>query len=335
MADVLNNKILTVTVAAYNAEEYLREVLDSFVGLRNMDMLEVFVVDDGGKDSSLDIAKEYEARFPGIYHAVHKENGGWGSTVNYSMRHASGKYFKILDGDDYYDKENTADLIDYLAKCDSDIVITPYATFEDGSYRVLNVITPDSAYEEGKVYKLTEADKPFPLAMHSFTVKTRLLQDNDVQLKERCLYRDMEFTCKALTYGETIMFFNRPIYYYRLGREGQSVSKSSYIKHIDEHADIVYDILSASRLPQNLNKRNLIYRLASEACTHQYNIYFYTSKTPEVKRKLIEYDNKIKAYPTFYKGLNIPVYIKALTKTGCMGYKPVMSLLYVKRKALG
>ena len=101
-----NEKILTISVAAYNVEEYIRQTLDSLTDERVIGNLEIFVVDDGGKDSTLDIAKEYANIYPESVFPIHKENGGYGSTVNYSLAHAHGKYFKLLDGDDWFDTEN-------------------------------------------------------------------------------------------------------------------------------------------------------------------------------------------------------------------------------------
>ena len=86
-------KILTISIAAYNVGDYIKNTLDSLVVPEVMDKLEVFIVDDGGTDETLKIAKEYEEKYPETFHAVHKENGGYGSTVNYSIAHATGKYF--------------------------------------------------------------------------------------------------------------------------------------------------------------------------------------------------------------------------------------------------
>ena len=85
------NKVLTVSVAAYQVEKYLTENLESMVLSEVMDQLEVFIIDDGGKDASLEIARSYERRFPNTFHAVHKENGGYGTTVNWSIQNATGK----------------------------------------------------------------------------------------------------------------------------------------------------------------------------------------------------------------------------------------------------
>ena len=67
-------KILTISVAAYNVEKFLRQTLGSLTDPRYVDKLEVFVVDDGGRDGSLEIARDFERQYPQTFHAVHKEN---------------------------------------------------------------------------------------------------------------------------------------------------------------------------------------------------------------------------------------------------------------------
>ena len=88
-------KLLTISVAAYNVEDYLDQALESLADPAYVNRLEVFVVDDGGSDQSLLIAKSYEEKYPDTFHAIHKENGGYGSTVNYSIAHATGELKQI------------------------------------------------------------------------------------------------------------------------------------------------------------------------------------------------------------------------------------------------
>ena len=51
------SKVLTISVAAYNVEPYIKENLDSIVASTAKDDIEVFVVDDGGKDGTYELAK--------------------------------------------------------------------------------------------------------------------------------------------------------------------------------------------------------------------------------------------------------------------------------------
>ena len=56
------SKILTVAIPSYNVEKFLKTTLDSFLCEESaMEKNEVIVVDDGSKDSTAAIGKEYEA----------------------------------------------------------------------------------------------------------------------------------------------------------------------------------------------------------------------------------------------------------------------------------
>ena len=329
---MVDNKLLTVSVAAYNAEKYLKEVLDSFVGLQQIEDIEVFVIDDGGTDTSLEIAKNYQEKFPGVFYAVHKENGGWGSTVNYSIQHANGKYFRILDGDDYYDTTELSNFIEYLKECEAEIIISSFTSFNEDNNKVLETFSPDSTYKKGIQYNIEDVKEKFPLSMHAFTVSTALLKNNNICLKEHCPYRDMEFTAKVISLATTIQFFDSSIYYYRLGREGQSVSKESYLKHIDEHADIVCTILDISKSVESENKKRILYELANGACVQQYIIYFYSNTSGNIKNKLTIFDAAVSKYPEFCKGLKLPRHIELSRKHKFKDYNIIMGLLNIKRK---
>ena len=133
-------KILTVSIAAYNVEKYIDQTLKSLVVPEIMDKLEVLVIDDGGKDSTVDIVERYVDQYPDTFKLIRKENGGWGSTVNCGLKNATGKYFKLLDGDDYFSE--LARFIDVLQQTDADLVYTPYVIFyENGDYKICDKLT--------------------------------------------------------------------------------------------------------------------------------------------------------------------------------------------------
>ena len=67
--------------------------------------MEIILVDDGSTDGTARIADEYEVAFPDIVRVVHKKNGGHGSGVNKGLELARGIYFKVVDSDDWLDRE--------------------------------------------------------------------------------------------------------------------------------------------------------------------------------------------------------------------------------------
>ena len=98
-------KLLTVSIASYNVEAFLRKTLDSCIVPELMDELEVLIVNDGSKDSTPEIAREYEAAYPETFRLIDTNIGGYGSTVNLSMQEARGTFYKLLDGDYWFDPE--------------------------------------------------------------------------------------------------------------------------------------------------------------------------------------------------------------------------------------
>ena len=100
-----NEKVLTISIAAYNVEKYLDNTLNSLI-CNKMDKLEVIIQNDGSKDSTCEVAKKYVEKYPNVFILNDKKNGGYGSTINASLKMAKGKYFKQLDGDDWFDTSN-------------------------------------------------------------------------------------------------------------------------------------------------------------------------------------------------------------------------------------
>ena len=119
-------KILTITVPAYNVERFLDQTLASFADERVLDLLEVLIVDDGSKDHTAEITKRYEEKYPQTFRLISKENGGHGSTINRGIREAAGRYFKVVDGDDWVDTDGLCELVRRLRTCSTDYVFTNY-----------------------------------------------------------------------------------------------------------------------------------------------------------------------------------------------------------------
>lgn len=117
---------MTFSIAAYNVEKYLDKLLKTIICVPNNEMVEVLVVNDGSKDSTAQIAKEYEKNYAGVVRLIDKENGGHGSTINRGIKEAKGKYFKAIDGDDWVDSEALEKLLNDLTQIDSDLVLMDY-----------------------------------------------------------------------------------------------------------------------------------------------------------------------------------------------------------------
>ena len=90
-------KLLTVSIAAYHVEDYLRETLDSFLIPEVTDQLEVLIVNDGSGEGVNEIAREYQTNYPDVFRLIDKENGGPSSARNAGLDIAQGEYVFFFD----------------------------------------------------------------------------------------------------------------------------------------------------------------------------------------------------------------------------------------------
>ena len=187
-------KLLTVSIAAYHVEDYLRETLDSFLIPEVTDQLEVLIVNDGSGEGVNEIAREYEANYPDVFRLIDKENGGHGSTVNRGIEEAAGKYFKTVDGDDYVSAEGLKELLSYLQTAEADLVVNDYHSFNDASGEMVSEMHHEFPGKEyRKIYAFEEVCGKVYINMHAATYRTELLKKMGKRLDEHCFYVDAEY----------------------------------------------------------------------------------------------------------------------------------------------
>lgn len=112
---------ISVIIPVYNVENYLRECLTSVIH-QTLDDIEIICVNDGSTDNSLRILKEYEDLDNRIT-LIHKSNKGLGSTRNFGMKYAKGKYLFFFDSDDYLELNALEELYNYAEENSLDFLI--------------------------------------------------------------------------------------------------------------------------------------------------------------------------------------------------------------------
>ncbi len=107
-------KTLSVIIPCYNELSTIRNIISkvSEVKIENW-QIEIIIVDDGSKDGTREILKEYEKNLKIVYH---EKNMGKGSAVQTGLAHASGEYILIQDADLEYNPSEIPSLIIALEK---------------------------------------------------------------------------------------------------------------------------------------------------------------------------------------------------------------------------
>ena len=289
------NKVLTITVPSYNAENYLLETIPTMLSVSNPEKLEIIIVNDGSKDNTLAVAQQLKENYPETIVIVDQENGGHGSTINSGIKIATGKYFKVVDADDWIESKNLSELIYYLEKCNDDEVISPFVKiYTDKNTEEIYSYKPklnQKTYQyDDFLSEINELPK-----MHAICIKTEILQENNIQIDENCFYVDLEYNVFPMPYIKTISYFELPIYRYRLGSPTQSVSISSYIKNIKMHEKVLFALIHFYNSYQSISKvqKNLLEDLISRVVTTQANIFLAREDVNQAKKEFIDFEKKL------------------------------------------
>ena len=303
------NKLLSISVAAYNVQDFLEHGVKTILDSKYADKVEIIIVNDGSKDKTRNIGESLEKLTTKngrhIVKFIDKENGGHGSTINSGIENATGKYFKLMDADDYYDTDEFDKLIEVLEGEDSDIVLTNYV--EDlVSENKLNVkrlyknLVPKHQYIlDDLCYEGYGFNEWGPLLSTS-TFKTEMLKKADFKISEHCFYVDMELNSVAFMAAKTLTFYPLYLYRYYLGRAEQSVSAQSFIKNYKNHEHVLLRVLSEiyDRIPEDDPKKGYIRKniILQMAKTH----YYITTELMGDRKAFMNVDSVLKKYPEIY-----------------------------------
>ena len=258
------NPVLTVGVPAYNVEAYIEKTLFSVLNQRNAGKLEVLVINDGSTDKTSEIVKEYIKLSGGIVRLIEKENGGHGSGINRAVKEARGKYFRLVDGDDWVDSENLAKLVDIMETSEADIILTT-ASYDYVEKALFDDIISYDNLKEGITYNfddLTYENYGFegygPL-LTTGNYKTEPLKDAGFTLSEKKPYVDMEYNAFSLKKIKTLVYYDLNIYRYLIGREGQTISRDFWRTKYQDHEYIIFNILEKVYGSSDFSERKLSY----------------------------------------------------------------------------
>ena len=243
-------KLLTVAVPCYNSQEYMHYSIQTL--LAGGEEVEILIINDGSKDDTARIADQYAAAYPTIIRAIHQENKGHGGAVNTGMANATGKYFKVVDSDDWVDVRAYLKILEQLRRFEKngeevDVFITNFVYEKEGA-KTKKIMRYTSAFPENQVFTWDDA-KPLRrgkyMMMHSLIYNMNLLRKSGLQLPEHTFYVDNLFVFVPLQYSKKLYYMNVDFYRYFIGREDQSVNEKVMISRIDQQIR-VNELLMAS-----------------------------------------------------------------------------------------
>ncbi len=299
----MEEKLLSVIIPSYNMENYLPQCLDSLL-IPELNRIEILVINDGSKDRTSDIAHEYESRYPGSIRVIDKENGNYGSCINVGLKVLTGKYVKILDADDSFDKDSFVKYVEFLGKTDTDAVINNHIVVNPG-----NKVKGTHSYDKLTPYKCMLVDDmmdifPFQeISMHDIAYKSSIFKELAYHQTEGISYTDDEWIFSPFSKINSVVYYPLPLYRYLLGRDGQTVNEITLQRNIHHISITLLRMLEiyhgATRLGAFQDK--YLKERIERKTVMLYTICILTNQK-NIKFDLSKFDTELKGmYPDLYR----------------------------------
>lgn len=330
------DKLISFLVPCYNSQDYMENCIESL--LKAGDKAEILIVDDGSKDRTGEIGAEYERKYPGICKLLSQENGGHGEGINHGLRVATGKYFKVVDSDDWFDEAALHKALDALEMLETDggvdLMICNYV-YNITAKNEKHVIKYDNVFPEGEIFgwEDTKTFKPWQyLTLHSVIYRTSVVRASGVVLPKHVFYEDNMFVYYPLPLVEKMYYLNADLYQYFIGREDQSVNEDAMKKRCTHQILVSKEIFKAYDLKEVRKKSkklaNYMYHEIVMVMSLA-SIFTRLNKTPEAEEMVDEMWAELMAHDaqlakkvkhrSIAMWVNIPG--KAGRKIGCFSYR--------------
>ena len=236
-------KLLSIAIPCYNSQDYMENCIESL--LVGGEEVEILVIDDGSSDRTAEIADAYARKYPTIVKAIHQENGGHGEAVNAGIRNATGLYFKVVDSDDWVNKEAYVQILKTLYELlrgpqTVDLLISNFVYEKQGATRK-KIMQYRKCLPQDRIFGWEEV-KHMPkgkyLLMHSMIYRTKLLHECNLELPKHTFYVDNLFAFEPLPYVKNMYYLDVNFYRYFIGRDDQSVNEKVMISRIDQQINV-------------------------------------------------------------------------------------------------
>ena len=106
--------MISIIVPLYNAAEYIEKTIEMVCRQTYKDW-ELILVDDGSRDGSLNVLREYEKKDTRLK-VIHQENAGVSVARNNAMKEALGQFMTFVDGDDMIAEDSLANIEQIIIK---------------------------------------------------------------------------------------------------------------------------------------------------------------------------------------------------------------------------
>lgn len=285
---------VSIIVPIYKVEPYVEKCIKSLMN-QTFQEIEIWAISDGSPDKSIEIVKEFAKNDTRIK-CIEKENGGYGSVLEYAIERIQTKYFLICDSDDWLEKDAIEKLYHCAEETEVDLVVgETYMAYSDGTKKIDSVYSPFYAVEPTKVYSNLEPFAFMSVIPHAKLYKTNFAKT--IKLPHHVSHTDTTLYLVYLSKIQKAIFVAIPLSNYFFDRPGNTMGTiSSFSQKIFKEQMIVLNSIL-----EQLDKSSELY---SVIC---YRVYLFCiamikrmgkdidkRQLQENKKEIIDFLSKLK-----------------------------------------
>lgn len=216
---------VTIVVPIYNVEKYVSKCIESLVNQTFKD-IEIWAIDDGSPDNSADIVKKYLQKDKRI-RLIQKENGGYGSVLQFAINNLKSKYFLICDPDDWLADDAIEQLYYFTEKNNLDITVADkYNVYvENSTKHYVKTFSRRQNIVPRKIYSSPQEVQKFSfgyVSPHAKLYRTSIAKN--ISFPNKVSFTDYLLYMIALSHAQRVAYYNRPLAYYLINRPGNTAT---------------------------------------------------------------------------------------------------------------
>ena len=222
----MKNKLVSIVVPMYNSEKYMSECIDSVLN-QDYKNIELILVNDGSKDKTEKIAKDYAKNDKRVI-VINQENKGVSEARNNGIKHSKGEYITFIDSDDFIEKDFISYYVSLIEKTNADIALSRMPI----KYRTNIEVKPQS---EEKIEVISGNDCALEMLYYKIFIaswnklfRKELLTNNNILFENNLAFGEgFNFSIDAFLKANKVCTTSISKYYYRVDNVNSVMTKYS------------------------------------------------------------------------------------------------------------
>ncbi|MFI3281388.1 MAG: glycosyltransferase family 2 protein [Rikenellaceae bacterium] len=223
---------VSVIVPVYNIESLIGRCVESIIS-QTLSEIEVICVNDGSRDTSLDVLMSFANRDERVK-VISQENRGLGGARNRGMDEASGEFILFVDGDDYIEQDYCQKAYDAAVAHSADIVVMGIKKVYPNRTKFHYKVVREACFETTNEKIEAIGYKTLFYVMNKL-IRRKALEQSGLRFVERVYFEDVNFTLPLLNSTGRMVTIPDTYYIYVNNSTGITKGRQTEKKQLDKY----------------------------------------------------------------------------------------------------